>query len=400
MIGAGPARLGLPRRAGLWAAGAAACFVLAAPAAAIDVLAMGDSMTAGIGDPSGRGYPQKLQRKLNQRGESSTVRKFGIPGETTLEAVSRVDSVLATGGDVLLFMEGTNDINLIDQGLLSFETVFDSISTVVSKAKQAGVEPVLATTVPRSTKAQRDRQNILTRFLAGEIRELAHKRSVRLADPFEIFDPALHPNFVSEYYDIDPSDPVGHLDEVGYDKLADHFADVLTETDLLPPVLGNFDPGPIVTEISPNETIRIPVYEPEGSSGIAFAETQLKINGRVVADGDSSSGGQRRIELEHQGQKALGCQAVLLVVTEDRADPPNRSERILANYRIQGRRIIDGDVDFDCRVDGFDLISFALRFGAKSNSERYNILFDFNRDGIVDGEDLSVLASNFGKSSI
>ncbi|MND05709.1 hypothetical protein D3C83_266710 [compost metagenome] len=50
-------------------------------------------------------------------------------------------------------------------------------------------------------------------------------------------------------------------------------------------------------------------------------------------------------------------------------------------------------------MDGADLLRFALAFGASQGQGRYNSRIDLNLDGIIDGEDLALLAANFGESS-
>jgi len=77
------------------------------------LLAFGDSITEGYGDTSsqGGGYPTRLERWLRQRGYDAFVENYGVGGETTSSGLSRIDSVLADGGDFLLLMEGTNDIS-------------------------------------------------------------------------------------------------------------------------------------------------------------------------------------------------------------------------------------------------------------------------------------------------
>jgi hypothetical protein len=50
-------------------------------------------------------------------------------------------------------------------------------------------------------------------------------------------------------------------------------------------------------------------------------------------------------------------------------------------------------------VDGADLIRLALRFGARRGESRFLPGADLNGDSVVDGADLAVLSSNFGRSS-
>src|SRR6185503_5607520 len=90
---------------GLWAV------VRASPQSPTIYVAFGDSITQGTGDELQRGgYPPRLQDRLVASGRSAQVRNRGLGGETTTEGLSRINAVLAEGGDVLLLMEGTNDI--------------------------------------------------------------------------------------------------------------------------------------------------------------------------------------------------------------------------------------------------------------------------------------------------
>ena len=71
----------------------------------------------------------------------------------------------------------------------------------------------------------------------------------------------------------------------------------------------------------------------------------------------------------------------------------------MGEYNIAGAQAIKGDVDGDCRVNGFDLSLLGLSFGSRRGDPRYSSLADTNNDGAVDGDDLARLASNFGRSS-
>ena len=92
--------------------------LLAAPrtatAQATTYIAFGDSITAGTGDDPARtepGYPPRLQQLLVNAGRSAVVVNKGLPSEKTPQGLTRIDSVLDRGGDVLLLMEGSNDIS-------------------------------------------------------------------------------------------------------------------------------------------------------------------------------------------------------------------------------------------------------------------------------------------------
>ena len=62
-----------------------------------------------------------------------------------------------------------------------------------------------------------------------------------------------------------------------------------------------------------------------------------------------------------------------------------------------------GNVDFttigsENRVDGYDLISLSMSWEATNGSPGWNPLADLNSDGIINGADISILQTNFGKS--
>ena len=132
-------------------------------------VAFGDSVTEGVGDEEGGGYPPRLEALLIARGRNADVRNRGVAGETTVDGLARIDSVLAQGGDVLLLMEGTNDL----PHNVSPETIAFNLDEMAKRAERAGMDVVFATVIPRSPVANVDRENILTQQLAETIRDLA-----------------------------------------------------------------------------------------------------------------------------------------------------------------------------------------------------------------------------------
>ncbi len=85
--------------------------------------------------------------------------------------------------------------------------------------------------------------------------------------------------------------------------------------------------------------------------------------------------------------------------SEDGAEPPNVRNRKIAEFDVADTRRLKGDVNGDCRVDGFDLGLLGLGFGSVRGELEYSRLADSNNDGKIDGEDLARLARNFGKDS-
>src|SRR6202049_3069030 len=85
-----------------WAAALGGVLLLAAvlgPAGAADrtpeVLAFGDSITAGFGLPANEAFPARLEARLNAEGVSAHVVNAGVSGDTTADGRARLDWSLA-----------------------------------------------------------------------------------------------------------------------------------------------------------------------------------------------------------------------------------------------------------------------------------------------------------------
>ena len=107
-----------------------------------------------------------MEDLLNPRGVAAEVENYGWPGETTPEGLARIDDVLDNGGDVLLLMEGTNDIN----NEISRETTIFNLAAIADRAEERDVEVVHATIIPRLPSANRDKTNVLGSQLSGAVR--------------------------------------------------------------------------------------------------------------------------------------------------------------------------------------------------------------------------------------
>ncbi len=192
-------------------------------AQALRFLAFGDSITLGVGDDesSPEGYPGRLQRWLRDLGYNATVANFGVGGETTAEGLSRIDSVLLTGGHYLLLMEGTNDISRE----IGIETIRFNLDQMARRADSAGMVPIHATVIPRVPWATTDANNVRTEALATSLRALAQLRGRSLADQFDLFQSL--PNVFTSYYVNNPLDPVGHPNSAGYTEIAGLFLEIL-----------------------------------------------------------------------------------------------------------------------------------------------------------------------------
>ncbi|HWM90065.1 MAG TPA: GDSL-type esterase/lipase family protein [Thermoanaerobaculia bacterium] len=357
-------------------------------------IAFGDSITAGVGDDDARtekGYPPRLEVLLQGAGLNAVVENYGVPGEDTVQGLARINSVLneaALSGDVLVLMEGTNDISR----KISIETTRQNLTTMARRAEDRGMTAIHATTIPRLPNAKFDAQNVTNTFLNQHIRDMAGRNGRGLADPFEVFSTT--PDLFNRYYYQGNDDPVGHPNAAGYDLMAQIFFDVIRNVDSVPPVIGMTTPAHGDEDVSSSGTVTVDVWD--FGAGIDFANTTLLVNG--VATGVVPTGDPKHATLTYQPAAPLAGIVPVGLRSRDLAAPPNAVDREAFRFTVAGTQILTGDMDQDGRVDGADLLRFARRFGTRVGEVLYSTSADFNEDGAIDGQDLAVLASNFGKS--
>ena len=351
----------------------------------------GDSITDGVGDDDGCGpcgYTPRLEALLTGAGRNAQVINRGVGGERTPEGITRIDSVLAEGGDVLLLMEGSNDISRF----ISRQTTIFNLGEMSRKAEVAGFEVIQATLIPRIPAAGVDSDNIFNQRTCEEIRNQAGVTGRKLADNFEVFGSV--PNAFASIYWTDPVDRVGHPNGPGYDLMAQIWFDVITDIDSVPPVTGLIRPFNGETEVNPNTDIVIELWD--FGAGLDLANTSLVVNGQAVPQ--AAVGNTRQAEIRYQPPAPLSGVVTLGLRSQDSAVPSNTVDRDFARFLVAGATFLTGDIDEDGRVDGADLVSLGRAFGATTNATAYNEAADLNSDGIVDGADLAALAANFGTS--
>ncbi|MDP1667964.1 arylesterase [Phaeovulum sp.] len=91
---------------------AAVTILLATPAfaASLQLVALGDSLTAGYGLPPQEGLVPQLQAWLAAAGADVVVLNAGVSGDTTAGGLARLDWSLAGGADALMVALGGNDL--------------------------------------------------------------------------------------------------------------------------------------------------------------------------------------------------------------------------------------------------------------------------------------------------
>lgn len=371
------------------ACGCSLLFWAGAVTAQTRYVAFGDSITEGVGDDSGLGYPPRLEDLLQGSDPGATVESFGVPGETTAEGLERIDSALSGSAGVLLLMEGTNDVSRS----ISAETALFNLEEMADRAEGQGWHVIHATTIPRRPEGSTSREIGLNGFLNRLLRDSAGRSGTDLADPFEVFGAI--PNVYDEYYTTDPEDKVGHLSGDGYQVMAELFRDVIRGVDSVPPVAGIIKPAPDAETVPADIVIEIDLWD--FGTGVDELNTTLLLDDVEVPA--QVTGGGRSVAIRYDPPEPLSGTVDVRVRSRDLASPVNTVNRTVARYVIEGSGgTVQGDLDGSGRVDGVDLVRFALRFGASSGDARYSADADFDGDGSIDGADLAVLAGNFGES--
>lgn len=357
-------------------------------------VAFGDSITEGFGDDPSRpaGYTPRLGALLVGAGIQADIINQGVGGEATPEGLNRLASALVgtQADDVLLLMEGTNDVS---RGVPLEATRFN-LNEMARRAEARGLIVVNATILPRRPDAKMDADNVETLILSQNVRDMAGRRGRDLADIFEAF--ISRPDRFPTLYYTTTYDPVGHPNAAGYDLIAQTFFQTLTDVDRMPPVTGLMTPEPGATRVAADTSIEVDVWD--FGAGIDLANTRLLINGSPVDV--TPTGDSQRARLSYKPAQPLRGVVRVGLRSRDLALPtPNSVDREIARFTITGTTFLKGDLDQSGRVDGSDLVHLAILFGSRRGELRFRPTADLNNDDIVDGQDLAILAANFGKSS-
>ena len=105
------------------------------------IVAVGDSLTAGLGVDADQAYPAQLARRLQADGHTYRVVNAGVSGETSSGALSRIEWVIASlSPDIVILETGANDgLRGIDPDLL--EANLDKLCAVL---KAHDIQVILA----------------------------------------------------------------------------------------------------------------------------------------------------------------------------------------------------------------------------------------------------------------
>ena len=104
------------------------------------LVALGDSLTAGLGLDPDQAYPALLERRLRAEGSDLTVVNAGVSGDTTAAGLRRAEWALEGDVRILIVALGGND------GLrgLPVDQMKRNLSQIVALARSRGIDVLLA----------------------------------------------------------------------------------------------------------------------------------------------------------------------------------------------------------------------------------------------------------------
>ena len=76
----------------------------------VRIVALGDSLTAGLGVPADQAFPAKLEQALRAKGLAVEVTNAGVSGDTASSGLARLDWSIPEGTDAVIVELGANDM--------------------------------------------------------------------------------------------------------------------------------------------------------------------------------------------------------------------------------------------------------------------------------------------------
>lgn len=196
------------------------------------ILAFGDSMTQGTVQPpfgfqsldagKSESYPFKLQTLLVARYSTQTVSVFnaGFAGKNASEERSRLDDCTSeTSPDLVLLMEGANDLNSIVGPAVNAAVDFavGSMEELVKDTVRRGIPIMLATLPPQREGGSRARGAPLLEKYNNDLKKMAANKGAILVD--------LNAQFPLALIGQDGLHPT----EEGYQRFAEIFLDAIKQ---------------------------------------------------------------------------------------------------------------------------------------------------------------------------
>jgi acyl-CoA thioesterase-1 len=160
----------------------------------VNIVVLGDSLTAGLGLPVGDAFPAKLAGALMAKGIAATIVNAGVSGDTASGGLGRLDWSVPNGTDAVIVELGANDaLRGLEPGLTKM-----ALDNILRKLADRRIPVLLA-----GMRAPRNMGPVYTRDFDAIYRELASTHPVVFypffldgvaADPKLNQRDGLHPN--------------------------------------------------------------------------------------------------------------------------------------------------------------------------------------------------------------
>jgi acyl-CoA thioesterase-1 len=124
--------------------GLALAVALTGPAAGADrpvrIVALGDSLTAGLGLPANAAFPARLEKALKGKGVAVEITNAGVSGDTASGGLARLDWSVPEGTDAAIVELGANDtLRGIDP-----KVTRQALEEIVRRLRERGIAVLLA----------------------------------------------------------------------------------------------------------------------------------------------------------------------------------------------------------------------------------------------------------------
>lgn len=114
-------------------------FMASAADAATLIVALGDSLTAGLGVAPEQALPAQLETRLRKEGLDVRIQNAGVSGDTTAGGLARVDWAMADNPKFALVALGANDmLRALDPA-----TTRANLDAILAGLKKRGIRPIL-----------------------------------------------------------------------------------------------------------------------------------------------------------------------------------------------------------------------------------------------------------------
>jgi acyl-CoA thioesterase I len=112
----------------------------AAAAKPVEIVVLGDSLSAGFGVLPGESFPDQLQAALKARGHDVNVANAGVSGDTTSDGLARLEWSVPAEAEIVIVELGANDaLRGIDPAITR-----KALSRIIAKLKARGQAVLLA----------------------------------------------------------------------------------------------------------------------------------------------------------------------------------------------------------------------------------------------------------------